>query len=162
MTSCIKITGVALMMFVASVCAVAAVEDLSRENGFGTGLQLTFPMTPPHALPASGMSLRIWLADLFGFDANFFVVGSALSFTPRAFLKVINLSLADLYLGIGVGIFAYAPPPDALMLYTPLQGLVGLEMRLTPHIAVNGEVGIFGFGGTKGGVTSGLGLHFYF
>ncbi len=159
---CLKITGIVLIVLVASACVVVAVEDLSRENGFGTGLQLTFPMTPPHALPASGMSLRIWLVDLFGFEANFFVVGSSLSFTPRAFLKAINLPLADLYLGVGVGIFAYTPPQDALMLYTPLQGFVGLEMRLTPHLAVNGEVGLFGLGGTKGGVTSGLGLHFYF
>lgn len=156
----IKTITVALIIVIASVFSVVA--DPSRQHGFGTGLQLTFPMKPPHALPASGMSLRMWVGDLFGFEANFFVVGSSLSFTPRAFVKVVNLPLADLYLGVGVGIFAYTPPQDALMLYTPLQGVVGLEMRLTPHLAVNGEIGIFGLGGTKGGVTSGLGLHFYF
>lgn len=158
----ITIGSLVLAALAMSAFPVIALENLSKQHGFGTGMQLTFPMTPPQALPASGMSLRVWVSDLFGFEADFFVVGSALSFTPRAFLKVINLEIADLYVGGGVGIFAYAPPQDALMLYTPLQGLVGLEMRLTPRVALNGEIGIFGLGGTKGGVTSGLGLHFYF
>jgi hypothetical protein len=43
-----------------------------------------------------------------------------------------------------------------------VQGVVGLEMRLTPQIALNGEIGVFGLGGTRGGVTSGLGVHLYF
>jgi hypothetical protein len=158
----IKIGSLALLALTLSAFSAGALENLSSRYGFGTGMQLTFPMTPPQALPASGMSLRVWISDLFGFEADFFVVGSALSFTPRAFFKVMNLEIADLYVGAGVGIFAYAPPQDALMLYTPLQGLIGLEMRLTPRVALNGEVGIFGLGGTKGGVTSGLGLHFYF
>lgn len=162
MKSVIKIAGLALVVLTLSAFSGTALENLSRQHGFGTGMQLTFPMRPPQALPASGMSLRVWISDFYGFEANFFVVGSALSFTPRAFLKVINLEIADLYIGLGVGIFAYAPPQDALMLYTPLQGLVGLEMRLTPRVALNGEIGIFGLGGTRGGVTSGLGLHFYF
>ncbi|MFN4218452.1 MAG: hypothetical protein ACK4HB_04120 [Candidatus Bipolaricaulia bacterium] len=162
MKNTIKIGGLALIALVLSGFSVIALENLSSQYGFGTGMQLTFPMTPPQALPASGMSVRVWISDFYGFEADFFVVGSALSFTPRAFVKVINLEIADLYIGAGVGIFAYAPPQDALMLYTPLQGLVGLEMRLTPRVALNGEVGIFGLGGTRGGVTSGLGLHFYF
>lgn len=158
-----RIAGVSLALVLFGIVAVvAADEDPSRDRGFGAGLQLTFPMAPPNALPASGISLRFWLLDLFGFEADLFVVGSSLSFTPRAFLKIINLHLADLYAGIGLGLFTYMPPQDALMLYTPLQGLVGLEMRLTPYLAVNGEVGLFGLGGTKGGVTSGLGVHFYF
>lgn len=162
MRSIIKIGGLASLVLALSAFSAMALENLSSQYGFGTGMQLTFPMTPPQALPASGMSLRVWISDFYGFEANFFVIGSALSFTPRAFLKVINLEIADLYVGAGVGIFAYAPPQDALMLYTPLQGLVGLEMRLAPRVALNGEVGIFGLGGTRGGVTSGLGLHFYF
>jgi len=158
----IKIGSLAWLVLALSAFSATALDNLSSQYGFGTGMQVTFPMTPPHALPASGMSVRVWVSDLFGFEANFFVVGSSLSFTPRAFFKVINLEIADLYVGAGVGLFAYTPPQDALMLYTPLQGLIGLEMRLTPRVALNGEVGIFGLGGTKGGVTSGLGLHFYF
>jgi hypothetical protein len=61
-----------------------------------------------------------------------------------------------------VSFFTYAPPQEALMLYIPVQGVVGLEMRLTPQIALNGEIGVFGLGGTRGGVTSGLGVHLYF
>ncbi len=162
MKGIVKIGSLVLIVLALSAFSVIALENLSSQYGFGTGMQLTFPMRPPQALPASGMSLRVWVSDFYGFEANFFVVGSALSFTPRAFLKVINLEIADLYIGLGVGIFAYAPPQDALMLYTPLQGLVGLEMRLTPRVALNGEIGLFGLGGTRGGVTSGLGLHFYF
>ncbi|MCS7197943.1 MAG: hypothetical protein NZ930_04595 [Candidatus Bipolaricaulota bacterium] len=162
MKKIIAIGSLALVALLMSVFSAMALENLSRQHGFGTGIQLTFPMEPPHALPASGMSLRVWLADLYGVEANFFVVGSALSFTPRAFLKVINLEIADLYVGLGVSAFVYAPPQDALMLYTPLQGIIGLEMRLTPRIALNAELGIFGLGGTRGGVTSGVGLHFYF
>lgn len=162
MKSTIQIVSLALIVLTLSTFSAIALENLSSRHGFGTGMQLTFPMRPPQALPASGMSLRVWISDFYGFEANFFVVGSALSFTPRAFLKVINLEIADLYIGTGVGIFAYAPPQDALMLYTPLQGFIGLEMRVTPRIALNGEIGIFGLGGTRGGVTSGLGLHFYF
>lgn len=162
MRSIIKAGILVCMILGLSAFSVMALENLSSQYGFGTGMQLTFPMRPPQALPASGMSLRVWISDFYGFEGDFFVVGSALSFTPRAFLKVINLEIADLYVGMGIGIFAYAPPQDALMLYTPLQGLVGLEMRLTPRVALNGEVGIFGFGGTQGGVTSGLGVHFYF
>ncbi len=162
MRSIIKTGSLGVLVLALSAFSAMALENLSSQYGFGTGMQLTFPMTPPQALPASGMSLRIWISDFYGVEADFFVVGSALSFTPRAFVKIINLEIADLYIGVGMGIFAYAPPHDALMLYTPLQGLVGLEMRLTPRVALNGEVGIFGFGGTRGGVTSGLGLHFYF
>jgi hypothetical protein len=157
-----KIVSIALSIVTVSALAGLAFEDLSAQRGFGVGMQVTFPMRPPQALPASGMSVRVWLWDRFGIEGDFFVVGSSLSFTPRLFLKVINLEIADLYVGGGVSFFTYAPPQEALMLYIPVQGVVGLEMRLTPRVALNGEVGIFGLGGTKGGVTSGLGLHFYF
>jgi hypothetical protein len=157
-----KIVSIALSIVTVSALAGLAFEDLSAQRGFGVGMQVTFPMRPPQALPASGMSVRVWLWDRFGIEGDFFVVGSSLSFTPRLFLKVINLEIADLYVGGGVSFFTYAPPQEALMLYIPVQGVVGLEMRLTPQIALNGEIGVFGFGGTSGGVTSGLGVHFYF
>jgi hypothetical protein len=157
-----KIVSIALSIVTVSALAGLAFEDLSAQRGFGVGMQVTFPMRPPQALPASGMSVRVWLWDRFGIEGDFFVVGSSLSFTPRLFLKVINLEIADLYVGGGVSFFTYAPPQEALMLYIPVQGVVGLEMRLTPQIALNGEIGVFGFGGTRGGVTSGLGVHFYF
>jgi len=159
---CFKIVSIALSIVTVSALAGLAFEDLSAQRGFGVGMQVTFPMRPPQALPASGMSVRVWLWDRFGIEGDFFVVGSSLSFTPRLFLKVINLEIADLYVGGGVSFFTYAPPQEALMLYIPVQGVVGLEMRLTPQIALNGEIGVFGFGGTRGGVTSGLGVHFYF
>jgi hypothetical protein len=157
-----KIVSIALSIVTVSALAGLAFEDLSAQRGFGVGMQVTFPMRPPQALPASGMSVRVWLWDRFGIEGDFFVVGSSLSFTPRLFLKVINLEIADLYVGGGVSFFTYAPPQEALMLYIPVQGVVGLEMRLTPQIALNGEIGVFGLGGTRGGVTSGLGVHFYF
>jgi hypothetical protein len=157
-----KIVSIALSIVTVSALAGLAFEDLSAQRGFGMGMQVTFPMRPPQALPASGMSVRVWLWDRFGIEGDFFVVGSSLSFTPRLFLKVINLEIADLYAGGGVSFFTYAPPQEALMLYIPVQGVVGLEMRLTPQIALNGEIGVFGLGGTRGGVTSGLGVHLYF
>jgi hypothetical protein len=157
-----KIVSIALSIVTVSALAGLAFEDLSAQRGFGVGMQVTFPMRPPQALPASGMSVRVWLWDRFGIEGDFFVVGSSLSFTPRLFLKVINLEIADLYAGGGVSFFTYAPPQEALMLYIPVQGVVGLEMRLTPQIALNGEIGVFGLGGTRGGVTSGLGVHLYF
>jgi hypothetical protein len=157
-----KIVSIALSIVTVSALAGLAFEDLSAQRGFGVGMQVTFPMRPPQALPASGMSVRVWLWDRFGIEGDFFVVGSSLSFTPRLFLKVINLEIADLYVGGGVSFFTYAPPQEALMLYIPVQGVVGLEMRLTPQIALNGEIGVFGLGGTRGGVTSGLGVHLYF
>lgn len=152
------LTAILLFCFVTA----RAGEDPSRTTSLATGFQLTFPVVPPHEIPASGLSIRFWLGDLLGFETNFFLVGTSLSFTPRAFFKFVNLHLADLYAGVGMGIFAYTPPNDALMLYTPIQILVGLEMRFIPHVAFNGEVGIFGLGGTRGGVTGGLGVHFYF
>jgi hypothetical protein len=157
-----KIVSIALSIVTVSALAGLAFEDLSAQRGFGVGMQVTFPMRPPQALPASGMSVRVWLWDRFGIEGDFFVVGSSLSFTPRLFLKVINLEIADLYVGGGVSFFTYAPPQEALMLYIPVQGVVGLEMRLTPQIALNGEIGVFGLGGTRGGMTSGLGVHLYF
>jgi hypothetical protein len=153
-----KIVSIALSIVTVSALAGLAFEDLSAQRGFGVGMQVTFPMRPPQALPASGMSVRVWLWDRFGIEGDFFVVGSSLSFTPRLFLKVINLEIADLYVGGGVSFFTYAPPQEALMLYIPVQGVVGLEMQ----IALNGEIGVFGLGGTRGGVTSGLGVHLYF
>jgi hypothetical protein len=159
---CFKIVSIALSIVTVSALAGLAFEDLSAQRGVGVGMQVTFPMRPPQALPASGMSVRVWLWDRFGIEGDFFVVGSSLSFTPRLFLKVINLEIADLYVGGGVSFFTYAPPQEALMLYIPVQGVVGLEMRLTPQIALNGEIGVFGLGGTRGGVTSGLGVHLYF
>jgi hypothetical protein len=158
----LKIVSIALSIVTASVFSGVALENLSAQRGFGVGMQVTFPMRPPQALPASGMSVRVWLWDRLGIEGDLFVVGSSLSFTPRFFFKVINLEIADLYVGGGLSFFTYAPPQEALMLYIPMQGVVGLEMRLTPQIALNGEIGVFGFGGTRGGVTSGLGVHFYF
>jgi hypothetical protein len=154
---------VTLVLFVLLVWSTTVrAEDPSRTTWLGTGFQLTFPVMPPHTVPASGLSLRVWIADLIGFDASFFLVGTSLSFTPRALFKLINLDLADIYIGAGMGFFAYTPPNDALMLYTPVQIFTGLEMRFIPNIAFTGEVGIFGLGGTRGGVTGGLGVHFYF
>ncbi|MCS6936145.1 MAG: hypothetical protein NZ610_03155 [Candidatus Bipolaricaulota bacterium] len=152
---------VLVAVLLGSVLASAA-EDPSRATWLGTGFQLTFPVMPPHTVPASGLSVRVWIADMIGFDANFFVVGMSLSFTPRVLFKFVNLPLADLYAGAGMGFFAYTPPNDALMLYTPVQVFTGLEMRFIRNVAFVGEVGIFGLGGTRGGVTGGLGVHVYF
>jgi hypothetical protein len=157
-----KIVSIALSIVTVSALAGLAFEDLSAQRGFGVGMQVTFPMRPPQALPASGMSVRVWLWDRFGIEGDFFVVGSSLSFTPRLFLKVINLEIADLYVGGGVSFFTYAPPQEALMLYIPVQGVVGLEMRLTPQIALNGEIGVFGLWRDAGRGDVGTGSAFLF
>jgi len=118
----LKIVSIALSIVTASVFSGVALENLSAQRGFGVGMQVTFPMRPPQALPASGMSVRVWLWDRLGIEGDLFVVGSSLSFTPRFFFKVINLEIADLYVGGGLSFFTYAPPQEALMLYIPMQG----------------------------------------
>jgi hypothetical protein len=42
----------------------------------------------------------------------------------------------------------------------PLQAVTGLEIRLTPHVALHAEVGLLFRGVSE--VTAGMGIHFYF
>ncbi len=153
----------ALLALVIAVIAVTAVtaaqaqplEDLSRGRGLGIGLELTAPFAPPNTFPASGLVGRAWIADLFGVEATLFVVDQAPSLTARAFLKYLNTTLVDLYIGTGVAFFG-----SGGMLVTPLQVVTGIEVRLTPRLALIAEVGLLFRGVSE--VTSGLGVHVYF
>ena len=131
-----------------------AVEDLSQGHGIGFGLGLTAPFTPPNTFPASGLSGRLWVANLFGIEASLFVVDHAPSLSMRGFLKYVNTSVADLYLGTGAAVFG-----SGGTLVVPLQAVSGLEIRLTPHIALAAEVGLLFRGVSE--VTAGLAIHFY-
>lgn len=131
--------------------AVAQEEDFSKGRGLGIGLQATFP---PDKFPASGLSVRFWIADLLGFEVDLFWIPS---FTTRSFLKLFNTEMVDLYIGGGVAIFSTGTPPT---LRTPFQGVGGLEISLSHNLALNAEVGAYINGGM--GVTAGLGAHFYF
>jgi hypothetical protein len=82
-----KIVSIALSIVTVSALAGLAFEDLSAQRGFGVGMQVTFPMRPPQALPASGMSVRVWLWDRFGIEGDFFVVGSLSELHPAALLE---------------------------------------------------------------------------
>ncbi len=128
--------------------------DPSQERGLGFGLAVTAPFVPPNTFPASGFSTRLWIADLFGFSATIFVVESAPSATARAFLKFLNTPIVDLYVGTGAAFFM-----STGMLVVPLQAVTGIEIRLTPNIALEAEVGLLFRGVSE--VTSGLGFHFY-
>jgi len=143
-----------LIIGIASVGEGRPVEDLSRGHGFGLGLGLTAPFEPPNTFPASGLSGRVWIADLFGLEAAFFIVDQAPSIAARAFLKFLNTSIVDLYVGTGAAFFA----ADG-MLVTPLQVVTGIEVRLTANLALHAEVGLLFRGVSE--VTAGLGAHFY-
>jgi len=134
--------------------AQPTVEDLSQGHGIGFGVGITAPFTPPNTFPASGISGRIWIANLFGIEASLFVVDQAPSLSMRGFLKYVNTAVADLYLGTGAAIFG----SDGTLV-VPLQAVSGLEIRLTPHIALAAEVGLLFRGVSE--VTAGLAIHFY-
>lgn len=142
-------------LIVSSPAWAQPVEDFSRGRSFGIGLELTAPFAPPNTFPASGLSGRFWVANLFGIEATLFVVDQAPSLTGRAFIKYLNTSVVDLYVGTGVAFFG-----SGGMLVTPLQAVTGIEVRLTPNIALAAEVGLLFRGVSE--VTSGLGVHFYF
>ncbi len=135
--------------------ALPKVEDLSEGHGFGFGLGLTAPFAAPNTFPASGFTSRLWIGNLFGFEASLFVVNGAPSLAARTFIKFVNTSIVDLYVGTGAAFFG-----NDGQFVVPLQAVSGIEIRLSPHIAVNGEVGLL-FRGVSG-VTAGLGGHFYF
>lgn len=130
------------------------VTDFSRAHGMGFGFELTAPFAPPNTFPASGVSGRAWIADLFGFEANLFVIDRAPSLAGRAFIKFFNSAFVDLYVGTGAAIFG-----SGGMLVVPLQATSGIEIRLTPHLALHSEVGLLFRGVSE--VTAGLGLHLY-
>lgn len=144
-----------LMVGVALSGEALPVQDFSQGHGFGVGLALTAPFTPPDVFPASGLSTRVWIADLFGLSATIFVVDGAPSATARAFLKFLNTSIVDLYVGTGAAFFT-----SGGMIVVPLQAVTGIEIRLTPNVAIHAEVGLLFRGVSE--VTSGLGVHFYF
>jgi len=151
---------VILCLLVASSLAVAQVEDFSKGRVFGIGLQFTAPTdpsSPSGIFPASGLSSRIWIIDLLGVEVDLFVVAGSPSFTMRALFKAFNLEIVDIYIGGGVAFYSFGGK-----LYTPFQGTGGLEISLSRNLALNAEVGFFGLGGVGGGVTAGLGAHFYF
>ncbi len=137
-----------------AIAKPAPVEDLSRGHSIGFGIDLTAPFTPPNTFPASGLSGRIWIANLFGFEATLFVVDQAPSLSGRAFIKYLNTSVADLYVGTGVAFFG-----SEGVFVVPLQAVSGLEVRLTPNLAISAEVGLLFRGVSE--VTAGLGFHFY-
>jgi len=130
-------------------------EDPSQGRSLGIGLELTAPFTPPNTFPASGLSGRFWLANLFGFEASLFIVDQAPSLATRAFIKYLHTPVVDLYLGTGAAFFATGGT-----FVVPLQAVTGIEVRLTPRIALNAEVGLLFRGVSE--VTAGLGAHFYF
>ncbi len=107
----------------------------------------------PNMFPATGLSTRLWMADLFGIDVDFWVFPGFPSFAFRSLFKIFNTTIVDIYTGLGMAFFDGA---------TPFQLASGLEISISPSLALNTEVGVFGFGATDGGVTAGLGAHFYF
>jgi len=131
------------------------VEDLSQGHGLGVGLALTAPFAPPNTFPASGFSVRLWIADLFGLSATLFLVDGAPSATGRAFIKFLNTSVVDLYVGSGAAFFI-----SNGIFIVPLQAVTGLEIRLISQIALHAEVGLLFRGISE--VTAGMGMHFYF
>jgi hypothetical protein len=157
-----KVTLVAVLILLAlsSFPALAQPqEDLSRGRLFGIGAEVTAPIRSPtdpawpNMFPATGLSTRLWLADLFGLDVNFWVFPGFPSFAFRTLFKFFNTPIVDIYSGLGMAVFYNV---------TPLQLLSGLEVSISRNLALDFEVGVFGFGGTTGGVSAGLGAHFYF
>ena len=67
---------ISALVIVASigVVAQAQIADLSAGNPLGIGLEITSPFTAPDTFPASGVSSRLWIANLFGLEASVFVV----------------------------------------------------------------------------------------
>lgn len=152
--------GIALVSIAATFPLLgAAQEDYSVGRLFGIGAEVTAPIRSPldpawpNMFPATGLSTRLWLADLFGVDVNFWVFPGFPSFALRTLFKFFNTSIVDIYTGLGMAFFNGA---------TPFQLVSGLEVSISRNLALNFEVGLFGLGGTSGGVTAGLGAHFYF
>jgi hypothetical protein len=156
-----KVIAISMIAIVLLVTEARAQENRSAGNSLGVGAQATAPFVPPDAFPASGVSFRTWFYDAIGLEFDLFWLGSTPSFSPRFFWKWLNTELVDLYCGVGWSFFVYAEKSKTL-LFTPFQGISGIEIRLTPHIALNAEVGLFGHSGQLRGMTSGLGFHFYF
>ena len=150
---------IGLLLALALGSGAALAQDYSAGRVFGIGAQVTFPIPSPtspawpNMFPATGLSTRLWLADLFGLDADFWVFPGFPSLAIRSLFKLFNSPIVDLYTGLGVAFFANV---------APFQAVSGLEISLSRSLALNAEVGIFGLGGTAGGVTAGLGVHFYF
>ena len=161
MRKLVLVSIILLLLGVGSELALAqqGVPDYSTGRLFGIGAEVTFPMVGPaspnwpNMFPATGLSTRLWLADLFGLDAAFWVFPGFPSFAIRSLFKLFNTPIVDIYSGLGVAFFNGA---------APFQGLTGLEISISHNLALIAEVGVFGLGGTTGGVTAGLGAHFYF
>ena len=154
------IFSVVVILFIVSLASPSSLaQDLSTGRLLGIGAQVTFPIVSPvspnwpNMFPATGLSTRLWLADLFGIDVDFWVFPGFPSFAFRSLFKVFNTMIVDIYTGLGMAFFNGA---------TPFQLVSGLEISISHNLALNAEVGLFGFGATSGGVTAGLGAHFYF
>jgi hypothetical protein len=146
--------AVLLAVSISNIGSAQTVADLSQDNGFGVGLELTAPFAAPDTFPASGFTTRLWIANLFGFEAAIFVVDGSPSLATRTFIKFVNTSLVDLYIGTGAAFFGTEGE-----FVVPLQALSGIEIRFNEHIALNAEVGLL-FRGVST-VTAGFGFHFY-
>ena len=137
----------------------AQVEDFSKGRLLGIGFLATFSSkeTP---FPASGLSTRLWFADLLGLEVDLWAVPAGASFTIRSFLKFFNTEIVDFYGGAGVAFFP-SKEDTVTTFKVPFQGLVGLEISLNRRLAMISEVGAVFLDG-KLGVSAGLGVHFYF
>lgn len=151
------VLALALLLGLASVGAAqpALGGGGSASHGLGIGLAFTAPVNAPNTFPASGLSSRMWLGDLLGIEVDFFVVNQAPSFAARAFVKYLRTPLVDLYAGTGVGFFGFNGG-----LVVPFQAATGIEIALTPNLALDAEVGAY-FRGVAG-ITAGIGAYFYF
>lgn len=152
MRKCVAFIFVVLLPFALGWPELAQAEDFSKGRLLGIGFEATFPPS----FPASGLSVRLWFADLLGLEVDLWVVAEGPSFTIRSFLKLFNTEIVDIYTGAGVAFFGLEGK-----LKTPFQALVGLEISFNRRLALNSEVGAFLLDG-KLGVTAGLGIHFYF
>jgi hypothetical protein len=119
-----KVTLVAVLILLAlsSFPALAQPqEDLSRGRLFGIGAEVTAPIRSPtdpawpNMFPATGLSTRLWLADLFGLDVNFWVFPGFPSFAFRTLFKFFNTPIVDIYSGLGMAVFYNGATPFQLI-----------------------------------------------
>lgn len=136
-----------VIMLILTHFTTSGQEDFSNGRVLGIGAQVGFPVI--------GISVRFWIQDAYGLEADylpFFFVEVA---TLRGLMKIVNNPVADLYIAGG------STFQGSSLLCTHIA--MGIEYSFAYEVALNTEVGIAAYVLTPGfAILFGGGIHFYF
>ncbi len=135
-----------LLLAVSNGVALAQPQNLSQGRGLGIGLQAP-----------CAFSIRYWATDTLGSEGNFFLIDEEVCLAGKLLLRLGDTTNFDFYAALG-GWYLSSPHESVARLF----GLAGMELSISPNLALNLEFGEWLDLEGQFDIIIGAGLHFYF